>query len=476
MSTTESGRRTFRSRLNEMIDQLRDGIATGKYKHGTYLPPEKTLAAQFRLSNKTVRKGLELLMSEGLIEKIPRVGSMVTAAPLLSVAEPAVTIVMGCYSTHEKRLILSPLLDDFHKLHPSIRVEVVALHSSSQFMETLRPCLDNALLDVFTVRDWHFSEIADGGFTDLLLPRVGSEQYYPFLAGSFTCGGVLYAEPLSFSPVVLAYNRKHFREAGLMEPDAGWTWDIAVENAAKLTVPGQRFGLHFQVHMDDRWPIFLLQSGQRLPSGTPQSGERRKVENWMSGIRISKDIIGNQALFPHPLYGSDNDIGTLFMQERTSMIMTGYESLNRFAATGIEYDISSVPYISDPRTLMTVTGVAVNKQSKHRAEAECLAAYLASPRAQRLLRERTLCIPALKPAAEAPVAAVDTLNRPSRFQLYRDIIPSFRKLGELQLPPGGLRPLHEAMKDYWTDSIDETALRVRLETILSAPADFPVHS
>lgn len=463
MQSSESGRRTFRSRLNEMVEQLREGIAAGIYKNGSYLPTEKALAKQFRLSNKTVRKGLEQLTAEGLIEKIPRVGSVVIAKPdaAFSVSPAPATVMLGCSSPHEKELILPRLVEDFHTLFPSIRVETVGLPTAAGFLPTLQACLDNALIDVFTIKDRLFREIVEAGGIEALEPRPANGPYYTFLNDTFTEGNVLYAQPLVFSPLVMAYNLRHFREAGVTEPDASWTWAETVAQAERLSVPGQRYGLHFNVLLDERWPLFLLQGGNE------HAAESGSVERWLEGVRLCKTIIRNHTIFPDRLYGSDRDVGTLFLQGRTSMIVTGYESLNRFANSELEYDISSVPYMNSPRTLLSVTGVAVNKRSNRKAEARCFADYLSSPRAQKLLREHTLSIPALKPAAEAPPTDSQPLNRPSRFQLYRDIIPGFRQYDDLRLPTGAIRPLHETLKNYWADLLDEQALREQVEAILA---------
>lgn len=469
MQTSESGRRTFRSRLNEMLDQLRGGIATGQYRNGTYLPPEKTLAKQFGLSNKTVRKGLEQLIDEGLIEKIPRVGSLVKTPAVEVVEPPAVTLMMGCYSVNEKNLILAPLIDDFQKQFPSIRVEIVTFHYGGSFLDTLQPCLDNGLFDVLSLKDRNFSEMVKAGYLGSLEARPANPQVYPFLSSIFEDDGTLYAQPLAFSPLILAYNLRHFREAGVMEPDASWTWADAVASASRLSVPGKRYGLHYNVLLDERWPVFLLQCANGLETGNRKAGQTGTGEKWLEGIRLCKTILRNHDIFPDRLYGSDSDVGTLFLQGRTSMVVTGYESLNRFTGSDIEYDISSIPYMHDPRTLLTVTGIAVNKMSKHKAEARCLADYLSSPRAQRLIREYTLIIPGLKTAAEAPLAGERALNRPSRFQLYRDIIPSFRKYADLGLPASAIRPLHETLKNYWTDLINEKTLCEQIDAIVSSP-------
>ncbi|MDF2662047.1 MAG: GntR family transcriptional regulator, partial [Paenibacillus sp.] len=74
-------RKSPRERLSDMVNRLRDDIITGKRPSGEYLPSEKALTELFGLSNQSVRKGLEQLVGEGLLEKIPRVGNKVIAPP-----------------------------------------------------------------------------------------------------------------------------------------------------------------------------------------------------------------------------------------------------------------------------------------------------------------------------------------------------------------------------------------------------------
>lgn len=476
MATSESGRRTFHTRLNEMVRQLREAIETGIYSKGHYLPTEKSLAEQYKLSNKTVRKGLELLSADGYIEKIPRVGSLVVwdvqtsdaTQPKMRSA-PAVTLLLGCYSNNhsERDFSLSRLLQDFHELHPNIQVEPVKLLPENHFVQTLQPCLENGLIDLFFVKDRHFNQLVHASRADWLDEVAIDMQTYPFLNRSFQSDARMYARPMAFAPLVLVYNVEHFRDAGVMEPDSGWTWTDAVAQATRLSIPWQRNGLHFNVNLNERWPVFLLQGQASLPASADRSAA------WLKAIRLMKGIIRNQDIFPDTLYSADGDVGTLFLNGRTSMIVTAYDSLNRFAKSDMAYDISSLPAIETPCTLLNATGVAVNKQSVRSAEARLLADYLTSPRAQRLIREYTLTIPAHKPSAEAPLQLDTGLNRPSRYALYRDIVPSFRTVSELGLASETFQPLHEAMKSYWTDLIDEAALYAEIERLSKMYAPEP---
>ncbi|MEL7137854.1 MAG: GntR family transcriptional regulator [Pseudomonadota bacterium] len=59
--------------------QLRDDIAGGRARPGSALPGEQRLAATHGVSRVTVRRALEALASDGLIEKRPGAGSIVRA-------------------------------------------------------------------------------------------------------------------------------------------------------------------------------------------------------------------------------------------------------------------------------------------------------------------------------------------------------------------------------------------------------------
>jgi GntR family transcriptional regulator len=57
---------------------LRDRIATGIYQVNELLPPEVLLAAEFNLSRHTVRAAMKTLVDEGLIERQPGRGTVVS--------------------------------------------------------------------------------------------------------------------------------------------------------------------------------------------------------------------------------------------------------------------------------------------------------------------------------------------------------------------------------------------------------------
>jgi DNA-binding LacI/PurR family transcriptional regulator len=68
------------SKTNRIADQLRRRIALGDLKEGTYLPSERELAEQMQVGRSTVAGALEILVSQGYVERNERRGTRVLQA------------------------------------------------------------------------------------------------------------------------------------------------------------------------------------------------------------------------------------------------------------------------------------------------------------------------------------------------------------------------------------------------------------
>lgn len=86
---------------------LRDSILSGKQPAGTLLPGEQQLAATHHVSRVTVRRALDALSNEGLIEKRAGAGSMVCSAAPTIAADMTTLIpqVVAMGRTTEARLL-----------------------------------------------------------------------------------------------------------------------------------------------------------------------------------------------------------------------------------------------------------------------------------------------------------------------------------------------------------------------------------
>lgn len=463
VQSERSDRKTFQVRLDSMIEAIRDDIASGKLKEGEFLPSEKAYAKLYRLGNITVRKGLEALVSEGLIEKVPRVGNRVVHRP----ANEATVLKFGCHASLLQETAMKTLIGEFHKQNPGIRIEMTTSVTALNKYKYLKPSVDKLDFDVLTMNYNGFDDFrAHDGFEDLETfepnPRI-----YPFLTEAMTHNGQLKLQPFVFTPLVLCYNKKHFRDSDVMEPDSSWNWDTLFEAASKLTVENERLGFYFHFPSTNRWPVFLLQSGFRLERDK-SGGVSVDRERLAIGLRACWRLIRLQHRFPLELSTEDGDTEELFFNGKVSMIVTTYLSLNHCERPrDFEYDVAPLPYLIEPKSLLMFVGLAINARSAAKGPARKFVDFLVSPEAQMIIRRKTLSIPSLKPIAEWN--GEEAVYRPSRFLMYREIIPTLRPFSELNLSMKELELFYREAKLYWSGLETEEAVVERLEEFLASP-------
>lgn len=449
-------RLTFQSRLDEMVGILRNEIRSGKRVDGEFLPPEKDMATQYQLSNQSVRKGLEVLVAEGLIEKIPRVGNKITA-PAQS---ENVTVKFGYHNTIVDETDLPELLARFRAEYPHINVQEVVLPGSG--LNVIKQYMDNGMLDVVTFNHSMFRELEETDGLGYLQPQVPSSDAYPFLTEGFRVGEEVLVQPFVFSPVVLCYNRNHFLEINLPEPDSLWTWQHLIEAASRLEVPKERVGLAYLFYSLNRFPLLFLQHGISFNRG--EDGKLCIDRRSMSELlRLGRTLKERCPILFDGSITRDYDTEQLFLQNKVSMILTSYFRLNMYRNSELSFDISPIPHTGDPKTLLVNIGLAINRNTQVHDAARTLVNYLTSYDTQLAIRRHTYSIPASKPAAEW--VGEETLPRPSRFSLFREILPSLRTCNVLMIGEAEIQKLAWELRMYMAGFDDEEQFCNRLEEL-----------
>ncbi|GAA3402404.1 extracellular solute-binding protein [Paenibacillus hodogayensis] len=447
-------RATLSKRMDDMVRSIRDEIVSGKRKVGDYLPSERELGKLYCISNKSVRHCLDVLVGEGLIEKIPKVGNRIADGA----DNNSITIRFGCHLSTVDETDLGTLISQFHKQYPRIRVQTMML----EHYVSVRQTLETGIMDVVTVNIPNYRELVESDALDLLEPQQPNRDIYPYLYKAFSSHqGDMRVQPLTFSPVVLCYNRDHFREKNMLEPDSSWTWEDLKRASAQLAIPNERYGFYFYLLSNNRWPVFLLQSGMKLPPGDEPA--RICDGTWMDMLRLCRDTLVNETSVP--LFYEEADAEKLFRQGKVSMIMTTYFSLNELKKADFEYDIAPLPYIESPKTLLVAIGLGIHARSEQKEAAQTFVDFLTSYSSQLNIRQRTLSIPALKPAAEW--IGSETMYRPLRYPMHRDIVPTYRTYSDMNVTMDMLAAILGEAKLYWAGLESEQTVCVKIEQALN---------
>ncbi|MDF2724489.1 MAG: hypothetical protein K0Q59_4164 [Paenibacillus sp.] len=451
----------FNKQLEQMVQSLRSDIIDGQLQPGDWLPPEKELVKRFGMSNNSIRVGLEQLVQEGWIEKIARVGNRVAAG------RPPVKLKLITTQLTYRNIKLGTLLDMFQRKYPWITVEAKVSRSNDDFYDAQTDTIPGDMILQDSSQYW---QLEDRGFTKQLKELDVKPELFPSASELFRQDGRQLMQPIIFSPVVLCYNRAHFQECGLLEPDGSWTWNDLIRHAELLSDGRNRYGFCFHVPTENRWPVFLLQSLERFEW---DEGKLRDLRGsrLLESMKICKSIIHNRKAFPLYLSESNDDIDRMFMEGKVSMTLNSYIGLNGWSESTVEYDISPVPFIKELRTLVIALGAGISATSANPEEAQLLLDFLTSSVAQQHIKSHTMSIPSLgtlPPSIEPP-----SVYRPSRYTMYREVMASLRTVADLNIPYRLMRPLTNQLKVYWADLIDEEELCDRLIEVMSEAHALP---
>ncbi|MEF3312703.1 extracellular solute-binding protein [Paenibacillus sp. GYB004] len=423
-----------------MMITLRNEIITNIWEEGSYLPSESDIAERFQLSKNSVRKGLDLLASDNFIEKIPRVGNRVRKAPT------GITLKFGYYPSLIQEARIFDLVEEFHKQHPLIRINMIPMpyyHTKP----TMKDYMESDHIDVMAINNYNVELFVNpDGPPDMLEPLIAKEGIYPVLTEPFTFDGTLYVQPFMFSPVILCYNKDHFTESRVPEPDSSWTWDTVKKAAHQLSAGTNRYGFFFHLLSDNRWPVFLLQNNVVFNRGRGDGNNNLELDSASLKESFHTLIDLSEEVFPPFLSENDHDVDMLFRQQKVSMILTSYFFLNMIEDVDFSYDISPLPYQGTPKTMVITIGLAINKHSKHKQAAQTFIDFMLSHQAQLQLRQNTLSLPSLKSAAEwnGPVH----VKQPDRFFIFRETFPTFSYHTALNVTYSELEEIRQNMKLY----------------------------
>ncbi len=460
----KKSREIFKVQLNKMVMSLREQILSGEIPIGDYLPSELVLAEQFGLSKNSVRRGLEELVAEGLIVKKSRIGNLVVSSKPFD----QVILRIGYYPSLLKDAQFRELISEFEASHPNIRVQTLALPYDN-YHQTAEDFLRNDMIDAITI-NYHDFQDFNGKHESIFEELDWDPAIYPFLQHPFKISegtGAVFAKPFVFSPIVLCYNKEHFDARDLPYPDSGWKWQEMLEIASSLMAgqKGERtFGLYFHPLSINRWPIFLLQN--RVEFKRNEEGEMEFTEHKLiESVNFIRRVFAEQNMINTFLSDSDRDAEKLFVEENASMIVSSYFSLNEIKEHDLRYDIAPLPYIQDPGTLLLGIGMAINKQSVKKEAARQFIAFLTGEAAQERIRTHTLSIPSMKKVAERQGG--ELVYKPSRFHLFREIIPTFRMFSDLGLSVGELGEIRNELRIYLSGLMDDKIFQQRIKSTLA---------
>ncbi|MCL5964739.1 MAG: sugar ABC transporter substrate-binding protein, partial [Deinococcus sp.] len=164
--------------------------------------------------------------------------------------------------------------------------------------------------------------------------------FYPAALNAFKHGGGQYGLPITFSTVLLFYNKDLFDKAGVAYPTSAWAWKDVLDAAKKLTNPAQRiWGVYQPVQFWEFYKVAAQAGGGLQVSPTVQidtPANREALHYLVDKVRVQK-------VMPTDAEMSGVDNADMFLNGQIAMIYTGIWMFDKFSKAPFKWDIAVEP-------------------------------------------------------------------------------------------------------------------------------------
>lgn len=373
-------------------------------------------------------------------------------------------------------------LEEFRTLHPHITVLYEPAPGRQYEEKLLTGLAAGDPSDVFLLDSKLVPSFTNKGLlldlTPFLAPlAIDTTVWFPQALAVARRGNALYAFPKGFTPLVMYYNRRLFREAGLHPPRTGWTWDEYLTLARTLTrdtdgdgrtdVYGTAFTNYYFT-----WIPWVWSAGGDVvsPDGARATGyldapAAAEALRFLTALRTTHRVAPDVGTWAQSERTGANS--QMFAAGRIAMIVDGHWRMPAFLeqrrAGTLEVGVAGLPaHPGGGRVnVLYESGWCVPVGGRHPREAALLAAFMAGPSAARIRAAGMLEIPSVMSVAEA-AAAQDTTGMLAVF------------LGEISVarqPWGSILERFTRIEWLLNDAVDEVLVSGRsVEDALASAA------
>ena len=238
----------------------------------------------------------------------------------------------------------------------------------------------------------------------------------PALLKGFTVEGKLYLLPEAWNNMMIYYNTKVFKEAGVPRPADDWTWDDFLALAKRLTSgegPNKRFGFGIPYFNFGLTPFWYSNDTSVLKDNLQESN--LSDPKFLEAVQFIRGLVHESGVSPDPANTDPNAVFQLFASGKIAMTGGGHWPMQFFKAHQFsDYDVVPWPKKRAQKTVFGAAGWAISSRTKQKALAWELIKELASTESERQAAGLGVAIPARRAVAES----AEFLAQPEHASLF----------------------------------------------------------
>lgn len=324
-------------------------------------------------------------------------------------------ITFASWGSKSEIEIIKPILNDFEKENPDIKVDF--MHIPQNYFQKIHLLFaSNTAPDVLFINNLYLPLYANAG---LLEPMYADDNFYRKSLEALSWKNTLYAVPRDISMLVIYYNKDIFRAKKIQYPQDNWTFDEFIKTAQKLTGNGI-FGISFEEDAMYYLPYLMSEGGGILSDdlstiiiNNPKS---------QKGLELYTSLRKKYHIAPFREESASATMAQMFLQQKLAMHLSGRWMVPKYRADAdFNWDVVRFPK-GDAGSVVPLdaSGWAISKSSKHKDSAKRLVEFLSSKESSKKFTKNGLIVPARKDVAET-TAFLDNL-KPHNSRLFINII------------------------------------------------------
>lgn len=308
------------------------------------------------------------------------------------------TVKFASWGSKSEIDILRPVLAEFEKENPDIKVEFI--HIPQNYFQKIHLLFaSNLAPDVIFINNLYLPIYADAGVLEEIA-QPQSKIFFKKSLEALSYKGKLYAIPRDVSNLVIYYNKDIFKKYNVSLPNRYWSFDDLLIIAQKLTKDINNDGktdlwgisfdedpFFFLPYLTSEGGGFLSDDLNKVIINSPQS---KKGLQFYAGLRKKYHVAPTQA------QSASETMAQMFLQGKLAMQLSGRWLVPKYR-TDAKFDWNIINFPAGDKgsiVPLDASGWAISKNSAHKKEAMKLINYLSSKSVIEKFNQSGLIVPA----------------------------------------------------------------------------------
>ena len=334
----------------------------------------------------------------------------------------------------EETKVYGALVKAFEQSKEGFDVELIEVADKDEHLAKLTTSFAGGdAPDVFLVNFREYSQFVVRGAVTPYETYLGANDvdlaaYYPQPLEAFTFQDQLQCMPQNISSLVVYYNTKLFKQAGLERPQAGWSWEDFRRTALDLT-RGDVHGLGIEPSIIRLAPFVWSNRGEIVDDLHEPTAFTFDQPESREALEFIVSLVRDDKVVPSEEDVAAQDLETRFVTGKLGMFLSSRRDTPVLREVqGLQWDVAPLPVAEEPAGILHSDGYCISAggEDARPEDAARFIAFATGEQGQTITALGGRTVPALKSVADSG-AFLDPTQPPAHPEVFLEGIDTIRR-------------------------------------------------